>query len=221
MDDQSKLVRVRLGTAGVYKHFYGHDQTLKGLEGNVAPAHLVLTLDTRDPLLARLDLGLIPRFRLVHPYRYDHSEMFAYRQADGVIEFLEPGLVYEASDWPYDEYPARFENVPATLEIEEPPPGNLKTDYGSDGNGKGCNLHSPYTYWYPEGAGNAVFLGPMQKTIQGPQFDCPVCVKQTRLIARVPDQADGAKEATWRNCGVYTLFWYCDPCQIVVTHNEV
>src|SRR5882724_3495123 len=119
MDDQQKLIRVRLGTAGAYKHFYGHDPALKGLDPDGPPAHLVLTLDTRDPLLARLDLGPIMQFRLVHAYRYSQGETRTYRQVDGVIEFLEPGLVEDdIVDWPYDDYPDRFENVPATLEIE-------------------------------------------------------------------------------------------------------
>jgi len=198
----------------------GHDPKLKGLEADGPPAHLVLTLDTRDPLLARLDLGPITQFRLVHAYRYSQGQTQAYRQVDGVMEFLEPGLVEDDSvEWPYDEYPTHFENVPATLEIEEPPRGELEPDYRLDG--EGGNLYSPYAYWYPEGSGNAIFLGPAQKTIQDHVIDCPVCFKRTRLIARVPDQADGANEETWSNSGVYALFWYCGPCQVVVTHNEV
>jgi hypothetical protein len=233
-DQQPKLLRVRLRAQGQYEHFFGHDASLKGLRppGRDLPAHLLLTLDTGDPLLARLKLDSVLHFRLVHPFRYSQGNAFAYRQSEGSIEFIQPSASSEYIDWPegdidwpdYDgPYPKRFTKIPASLEVEEPPPGELKTNYGSDGNGKEGNLYSPYTYCYARDSlgAQAIFLGAAQRTIQIHKIDCPVCTKRVRLIARMPDHPKGAKKSLWGGHGVYTLFWYCEGCQIVVTHNEI
>jgi hypothetical protein len=223
MTENEKLLRVGIGAKGPYDHFFGHDPNVPGLTpaGGPEPAHLVLTLDTRDPLLARFGLAIGPRFRLVHPYVYDsEGETFAYRQIDGRIDFL-PFASQMEEDWPYDDYPARFTQIPSTLEVEEPPPGDFSPDYGTDGNGLGGNLYSPYAYWYPHGTGNTIFLGKLQQTIQDSDCACPSCAQPAPLLARVPDQADGATEKTWDNTGVFTLFWYCAPCGLVISRNEV
>jgi dipeptidyl aminopeptidase/acylaminoacyl peptidase len=217
------LLRVTLGAKGQFDHYFGHDPELSGLipKGRARPAHLVLTLDTSDPLLSRFELGQGSRLRLVHPYVYDSSgESFAYRQSDNRIEFLRFASKF-SKHWPYDDYPTQFTRIPATLEVEAPPAGELKPDFGTDGNGKGGNLTSPYTFWYAAGRGEAIFLGPLQKTIQDPGCECPVCSKDVPLLARVPDAVQGAKEQTWGDSGVYTLFWYCANCALVISRNEV
>lgn len=139
---------------------------------------------------------------------------------EGNIDWPEGGVDWDVYDEPY---PKHFPKIPASLEVEEPPPGELKTNYGSDGNGKGGNLYSPYTYSNasdPDGR-QAIFLGAAQRTIQIHEIDCPICTNRARLIARVPDHPNGVKRSLWGGHCVYTLFWYCDGCQIVVTHNEI
>lgn len=194
---------MRLGTQACYKHIFGHDASLKGLfpPGGELPAHLLLTLDTRDPLLAHLKFSSTRYFRLVHPFHYSQGETFAYRQSEGSIEFIHPNRIDWPEgniDWPayYGPYPAYFTPLPATLEIAEPP--------------------------YDDDFEQAILLGPAQESLrqQAGKLICPICSKPTRIIARMPDEVGGAADTLWGGNYVDTLFWYCDTCQIVLTHNE-
>jgi predicted transcriptional regulator len=129
MEENPKILRVNLGKRGPYDHFFGHDRLLNGIEPiKGVPAHLILTLDTRDPLLARLQLEPIEQFRLVHPFFYVPGK-YAYRQTGGMIQFLK--LRYGANagsgewtvahgwpHWPYENYPTSFETILAALEDE-------------------------------------------------------------------------------------------------------
>ena len=122
MEENQKLLRVNLGERSPYNHFFGHDRLLKGIEPiEGVSAHLILTLDMRDPLLARLQLEPIEYFRLVHPFFYEPAR-FAYQQADGGIQFLTPFPAWKVAHgwphWPDDNYPTSFETIPAALEDE-------------------------------------------------------------------------------------------------------
>jgi hypothetical protein len=169
------------------------------------PAHLLLTLDARDPLLASLKLGPTRYFRLVHPFHYSQGEAFAYRQSKGSIEFIQPSRFGAYIDWPEGSidwpdycgpYPAHFTTISATLE----------------------NHH----LLFDEKLENQIVLGADQEELRQQTCNCicPVCSEPTRLIARIPDQIEAAPETLWGGNCIDTLFWYCDRCQIVVTHNE-
>ncbi|MEJ2117731.1 MAG: hypothetical protein P8Y36_07455 [Alphaproteobacteria bacterium] len=207
MDEEQKLLRVHLGTQASYEHFFGHDASLEGLfpPGGELSAHLLLTLDTRDPLLAHLKLNSIRHFRLAHPFHYSQGETFAYRQSEGSIEFIKPSWFGKYVDWPegsidwpayYGAYPTHFKTVPATLEIAQPT--------------------------YDDDFDLTIILGSAQESLrqQSGEPICPVCSKLTRLIARMPDEIEGVAATLWGGNYVDTLFWYCDTCQIVLTHNE-
>jgi hypothetical protein len=207
--DEQKLLRVCLGKRASYNHFFGHDATLKGLlpPGKNLPAHVLLTLDTRDPLLARLRLGSIPHFRLVHPFHYSQGEEFAYQQSEGSIKFLQHCRRGKVIDWPKGsidwpaykgQYPTHFTTIPATLEVEEPP-------YAGD-----------------DGLQDTIFLGANQEELrsQDGNPDCPQCKEVTQLIARIPDRIEGVAKTLWGDNYVDTLFFYCGGCQVVITHNE-
>ena len=63
--------------------FFGHDPALGGLvpPGGALPAHLILTLDQRDPRIDLPDAGVGPVLRLVFPFYYE-GEKFIYRHCD-------------------------------------------------------------------------------------------------------------------------------------------
>jgi hypothetical protein len=216
MGELEKLLRVQIGVESQFRHSYGHDPHCDGLvpRPGLRAGHLVLTLDLSDPLLERLRLGSAEPFRLAHPYVYSQGEEFVYRHKNGDIEWID--FVGSASDdWPYENYPKNFASFPVTIEVEEPPPDGLKPDYGTDD-----SELSPYTYPFREGAASAIFLGDRQMTIQHYEKDCPLCKRHARLLACVPDRPQGAEECTWDQGGVHALFWYCEPCKVVITHNE-
>jgi hypothetical protein len=226
MPNEAKLLRVRLRKQGRYKHFYGHDERLKGLElfdnGEPKfPAQLVLTLDMRDPLLKRLDVDVGPKLRLVHPFAHLGGHAGAYKHlSENEIRF-EPPISFQYSggdDQPHDNFPRTFQHIPVGLEIEEPPAGDLTQRYGPDKQGPAINEHSPYIWPYPTGTGVAIFLGSNQQTIQDHRMQC--CDTPSRLLARFPSQPNIWQESCWPE-DVYGLFWYCPKCKSIITHNEV
>lgn len=201
-----EAVRVQLGAAGDYDHFYGSDPNLRGLDTikpGSAPAHLVLTLDCRDPALESMNLGIRTTFRFVYPYRYDDN-LFTYTQVNDQIEFLDPRPAQVTPDWPYSGYPTSFTRVPATL---------LHARFPAE-------ISDCYPPADPEHPQISIYLGDKQKTTQDHQVNCPQCQHDARLIGRIPDQASGAMEKTWGNAWVFSLFWYCSPCGITVVFNE-
>ncbi len=204
--DDKRAILVQLGTAGKYDHFYGNDPKLGGLDtikAGSAHAHLVLTLDCRDPILEHLHLGNHSKFRFVYPYRYDDHE-FAYKQANDGIEFLDPRPTDMARNWPYSEYPIQFARVPASMVLLEFPSEISDSDPPTD----------------PGHPQISIYLGDKQETTHSYHVSCPHCRHDARLIGRVPDQASGAMERTWGNAWVYALFWYCDCCEITIAFNE-
>ena len=205
MKDQ-KAIMVRLGAAGDYDHFYGDDPALRGLDTirpGAAAAHLVLTLDCRDPILGRLNLGNHAKFRFAYPYRYDDN-FYAYKQVEDQIEFIDPRPADAAPDWPYPGCPDKFTPVPATLSLTRFP-----TDI--------VDSYPPTDPTHPQ---VAIYLGDHQRTTQDHHVVCPQCECDTRLLGRVPNQAYGAVEKIWDNDWVFSLFWYCDRCAVTITFNE-
>ncbi len=77
--------------------FFGHDFRLKGLapRDGAKAAHLVLTLDDRDPDVAALGVNVGPLIRLVHPFYYSQGDSFYYRHVnENQLEFFKEPYRY-------------------------------------------------------------------------------------------------------------------------------
>lgn len=160
----------------------------------------------------------------MHPFRYDGIGEIAYRQAEGRIEFIEDKArrFYKNDDWPYADYPKTFSKIEAAVEVAEPQAGRLVPNFDDDPAGHAQHqADGAYSEnFYPLDGGSSIILGANQSTSQQHHVQCPVCSKRARLIARVPSQAQGAFEKTWPEDDIFVVFWFCDPCAVVITQNE-
>jgi hypothetical protein len=184
----------------LWAHRFGHDPALKGLvpPGQSQPAHLILTLDVRDPRLAPLALDVGPFLRLVHPFYFSQGDPFAYRHIHpDEIAFVSTNTGRDpfrclAPDWPSEGFPRE---LPAhDIDIQT---------------------------WDPELDSDPIYIGDDVPTWQS--YDETACVAcaagGVRLIASVPN--DPLPELDiWNSMGVSVVFWYCLSCKAIVTHNE-
>jgi len=196
-----------LGKNGPFRHWFGHDEGVTGLvpQGQTEPAQLVLTLDTADPRIAGLvpiDVSLI---RIVHPYVYSEGGTFVYRHTlEGGIEFLRPQLPEwdrlaspPDGDWPSVDFPKELPGMPSELVEDRGQTDSWNVD--------------------------RILVGDDQATIQG--YDGILCVAcgagGLRLIAGVPSRPLPSL-LLWgeHGDGVMAVFWYCNSCQAINTHNE-
>lgn len=189
--------------------FFGHDPALKGLvpEGHELPAHLVLTLDNADPRIAALGIDVGPKVRLVHPFRYSEGDFVAYRHRGGdAIEFI--GAVEAVEQpWPSDSLPETFPARAIEIAAIEGEPrrefGECSTIY-LGGNAPTAQRHGD------GGDGNGDDDG----------GGCAACSTGVpRLIASVPSRPVPGLDI-WDNDFVFALFWFCDACKAITTHNE-
>jgi len=179
--------------------FFGHDPKLEGLVpfGHKLPAHLVLTLDSSDQRVAALNISVGPVIRLVHPYYYSQGESFSYHhQGENQIEFTNFRGVADGS-WPH-------EGLASTLPAHDIKILVIK--------GK------PQRKW---GDCSTIFMGNDAPTVQNYSGrKCAACsARETRLIASIPSRpAPGVN--IWNNDFVFALFWFCEKCKAITTHNE-
>jgi hypothetical protein len=195
---------------GPYKHIFGHDPHCKGLVpggGGSLPFHLIATLDTSDPVLAPLKLGIGPKLRLVHHYHYNQgdSDWMTYRHVSP-DEIVVVGTFGNGEpDWPHADLPRELPTRPLVLQP-------------SQGNEPGSNFSSP--------SGRTMYVGigvPTSQDYWTPDYiRCRACRHEVVLIARVENLPLASVDVeTWGNSGVAALFFYCAGCQAITTASEM
>ena len=185
--------------------FFGHDPSLGTLvpPGGTLPAHLVLTLDRRDPRFTFLNVGGGSLVRLIHPFYYNQGERFVYRQLDeSTIQFIGfSGEVWD--DWPAADFPPTL------------PSRSIRIDQIQGAPARRLNKHGLIADY------STIFVGPGTPTVQKyDELKCEACgVGDLRLIASIPNRPIPELNI-WDNDFVFVLFWSCSACQAIVTHNE-
>lgn len=230
--------RVVFGRSGNWAHSFGHDPILKGLiaAGQTRPAHLVLTLDTRDPRLAVFGLDVGPRLRLVHPFFFSQGDRFAYHHAgQDEIAFPDRSAIRRNRVWHYrwqlaGDGPADYSRLAPVMNESRDPFALLETDWPSANfpdviPAMPIDLEEveidPDTYATDLEGVDPIYLGSSVPTMQDYEgCVCSVCSSaELRLIASVPSKPLPSLDI-WENCGVFVLFWYCLSCKAIITHNE-
>lgn len=178
---------------------FGHDPKFQALTppGGELPAHLLLSLDMRDPRLSFLKMNVGPMLRLVHPFHYSQGETFAYHiGADGVVFTPADFDKIGSANWPTKNYPEQFPGSPVELEAVAIDPARFNID--------------------------RIFISHTQPT---PQDDtvgcCQACKAPTHLFAVVPSTP--LPDLDLWGClgrGVMAIFLYCSSCTAINTHNS-
>lgn len=188
---------------GPYSHAFGHDPTVGGLtpHGRELPAHLVVSLDMRDPRLNTIGINVGPTLRLVHPYHYSQGETFTYRHVEDGIAFDPfPARSQADSGWPTENYPAQFPSRPGDLFVGTPDPEDWSFD--------------------------KIFVWPTEPSIQ-PTFQdekgktCEACRLAPLVYLAVVQSSPLPGLELWGEygAGVETNFWYCPRCNAINTSN--
>lgn len=191
--------RAQIGRIGPYVHTFGHDPELHGLipPGGQLPAHLLLSLDMRDPRLLFLNISVGPILRLVHPFYYSQGQTFAYHVTDGGIVFSPKGFDEEVwPNWPTRNFPQHFPNLPVDLDAVSIDPNDWNTD--------------------------KIFISPDQPTLQDEAGQhCQSCGAPIKLFAVVPSTPLPDLEL-WGEVGkgVTVNFLHCSACRAINTHNS-
>jgi hypothetical protein len=200
MTSEAPTYRAVIGKRGPYGHTFGHDPKMQGLipPGGELPAHLLLSLDMRDPRLSFLKMSVGPTLRLVHPFYYSQGQTFAYHMGKAGIIFTPAsfdGTVCE-DDWPTENYPAQFPSMPVDLDAVSIDPDDWNTD--------------------------KIFISHDQPTLQDETYyHCGSCGGPINLFAVVPSTPLPNLEL-WGvyGRGVTANFLFCSACMAINTHNS-
>jgi hypothetical protein len=186
--------------------FFGHDETVNGLAPRQVslPAHLLLTVDRSDPMFSALNVRTADKLRLVYPfYQSFKGSTFSYRHLDGnTIKFEtfdpETMVASRAADWPSPDFPKTLPSRKIDISAFDAPPNHYDFDDVS-----------------------TIFIGAQSPTIQQHDPNCPDCAgTNVRLLAKIPGRPIEDVEFWRGNDFVNVLFWYCEDCTSIFTHNE-
>ena len=199
MTSATPTYRAVIGKMGPCGHTFGHDPKMQGLipPGGQLPAHLLLSLDMRDPRLSFLKMSVGPTLRLVHPFYYSQGKTFAYHIGTAGIIFTPAGFDGTVSeDWPTENYPAQFPRMPVDLDAVSIDSDDWNTD--------------------------KIFISHDQPTLQDETgYHCESCGGPINLFAVVPSTPLPNLEL-WGvyGKGVTVNFLYCSTCMAINTHNS-
>jgi len=104
-------VEARVGRVGEFEHWFG-DSGLCRVKNppEPAPVQQLLDLDLRDPRLGLTHSSLM-RLPLYFPFQYEQGFMKYYVDPSGAIEITGLDIGSYDEEWPYENYPERFEKL--------------------------------------------------------------------------------------------------------------
>lgn len=198
-----------------YSHRFGGPPRLRGMvpSGQEVPLHLLVTLDLADPFLR--DFGQLPcrNLPLVHQLRYDRWGCLRYRPvADDAIEIKGAAEGNVLSDWPTENYPLAFPSTPLVVHpVPEPDPAYMEEHSWMGDEDRVVREHQMLR----------IQIGAGSLSYQCQEDEPPDCCGPMRLICVVPNRPV-PDVCLWGPDGdfVWILFWLCDRCKTIETHNE-
>ena len=120
-DGPPESVLICTGTRSKYAHRFSGKAAHKGttFPGCTRPLTLLYTFDLADPHF-RLEIPGIRRLPLYNGMCYDSSPVYYRIKSNAEIEILRQDLTTFTPDFPYDNYPQSFPELPVSLVDPEP-----------------------------------------------------------------------------------------------------